>query len=175
MNVKLRKLVTCAVICTLAVISFTIENLLPPLFLPGARIGISNVFILLSAILLGSAYGYATLIVKVILGSIFSGNFSAVIYALPSGLVSLTVELILLFVVKKFSIIACSIFGACINSTLQNLTFCLITGYAEYLCYLPYLALIGVIGGFIVGLIVYLLVRKINFSFLSTRVDKNIN
>ena len=40
----LKKLTLCSIYSALAIISFVIENLFPPLFLPGARMGVSNVF-----------------------------------------------------------------------------------------------------------------------------------
>ena len=137
-----------------------LENLFPPIILPGARLGISNAFILLSAILLGWKYGIATLIIKTVIGSIFAGNLSAIIYSLPAGLIALTLELILLHFMSV-SVVATSVLGAVINTTVQNLTFCLVTNAVEYLIYLPYLGLIGAVGGVAVGLIVYLVVKKL--------------
>ena len=71
---SVKKLALSAMLSALALISFMIENLFPPLFLPGARLGISNVFILLAVLFLGSGYGYAVFIVKVVLGCVFCGS-----------------------------------------------------------------------------------------------------
>ena len=171
-NLSVRKITTCAVLSSLALISFMLENLLPPLILPGARLGLSNIFILLSAIVLGWGYGYATLLVKVTLGSIFAGNFSAILYSLPAGLLSLSLELVLILVIKRFSLVATSIAGATLNITVQNLVFCLIPGYQEYLSYLPYLSIIGIGSGLVVGLVTHLIIKKINFSFLNKEITK---
>ena len=170
-NFTLRKITLCALLTAFALISFILESLFPPLILPGARMGISNVFILLSALILGSVYGYATLIIKVTLGSIFSGNVSALLYSLPAGLISLTLELLLIVWTKKVSVLAGSIAGATLNITVQNLVFCIITGYIEFLYYLPYLAVIGAVGGCIVGFIVHLIFKKVNLSFLSRYIN----
>ena len=154
------KISLCGILSAAALISFMLENLFPPIILPGARLGISNAFILLSAILLGWKYGIATLIIKTVIGSIFAGNLSAIIYSLPAGLIALTLELILLHFMSV-SVVATSVLGAVINTTVQNLTFCLVTNAVEYLIYLPYLGLIGAVGGVAVGLIVYLVVKKL--------------
>ena len=87
--------------------------------------GISNIFILLTAVILGGKYGFSVLIVKTVLGSLFAGNISAVIYSLPSGAVALTLELLLLRFSNRVSVVAISVLGAVINSVGQNLTFCL--------------------------------------------------
>jgi len=160
-NTTTFKITLCAVLTAFALITFVLEGLFPPLFLPGARMGISNVFILLTAIILGYKYGYAVLIVKTVLGSLFAGNVSAVMYSLPSGAIALALELILLHFCKNVSIISVSVLGAVVNATGQNLVFCLVTGATEYLAFLPYLSLISIVSGIIVGFTVYLAVKKL--------------
>lgn len=155
----IHKLTACALLSALATLSFIIEGLFPPLILPGARMGVSNVFILLSALVLGSVYGYATLAIKVILGSLLSGNVTGVLYALPAGLFALTTELLAINFIKKVSVVSVSVLGAVINITAQNVIFCLVTQTTEYLSYVPYLSLIGIIGGLTVGFAVYLIIK----------------
>ena len=164
-KLRLRKIALCGVLTSLAVIAFTLENLFPPLIFPGARMGISNIFILLSALMLGSVYGYATLIIKILLGSIFSGNVSSALYSLPAGLISLTVEIALICWSGKVSVVAASVCGATLNVTVQNVVFCFVTRSMEYLAYLPYLALIGMVSGCIIGFAVYLIIKKVKNPF----------
>ncbi len=159
MNFKLFKVTLCAILSALGTIAFTIEGLFPPLFLPGARLGVSNIFILLAAIILGGKYAFITLMVKSVLGSLFAGNLSMILYSLPAGAIALTVELIIIYIIRKTSVVAVSVGGAVINTTVQNVIFCLITGASEYLAYLPYLALISVVSGLFVGFAVYLILR----------------
>lgn len=154
------KLTLCAILTSLSIIAFTLESLFPPLFLAGARLGISNVFILLSTIVLGVSYGYATLIIKIIIGSLFSGNVSSIMYSLPAGIIALTLEILIIYFVKNTSIICASIFGSVINSCVQNVVFCLVTDTISYLAYLPYLASISIVSGLIVGFIVYLILKR---------------
>jgi heptaprenyl diphosphate synthase len=145
----------------LATIAFVIENLFPPLLMPGARIGVSNIFILLATVTLGATSGFITLTIKILLGSLFAGNVSSALYSLPAGLISLTLECLLLFKIKNVSLPAISVAGAVINTTVQNTVFCLITKVPEFFFYLPYLALVGVISGLTVGFTVYLIIKKI--------------
>ena len=157
----LRKITLCAVLSAFATITFVIENLFPPIVLPGAKMGLSNVFILLSVLLVGIRYGFITLFVKTILGSLFAGNLSSIIYSLPAGLFALIIEVILLFIIKKVSLPAVSVAGAVINSSVQNLIFCLVTNSVEMLYYLPYLSLISVVTGFLIGLTVHLVIKRL--------------
>ncbi len=168
-----RKIVLTSLLSAFATLAFMLENLFPPLILPGAKMGVSNVFILLSVYFLGGKYAVAVLIVKTTLGSLFSGNLSSIIYSLPSGLFALSIELVLIYIVKNVSIVCISVTGAILNTTLQNATFCLVSSTIEYLAYLPYLALIGVIGGITVGLIVYFAVNKLPIFNEKNNADLN--
>lgn len=158
-KVSAKKIALCALFSAMALIAFTIESLIPPIVIPGAKIGVSNIFILLATICLGYPYGIAVLIVKVTLGSVFAGNISSIMYSLPAGALALTCEILLLYFAKKVSVIAVSVAGSVINITAQNVVFCLVTKTSAYLCYLPYLALIGVVSGIAVGFAVYLCVK----------------
>ncbi len=154
------RLALSGILTALALISFIIENLFPPIIFAGARIGVSNVFILLSLILLGEGYAFASLIIKTVLGSLFAGNISMLMYSLPSGAVALTAEILLLRFAKT-SLVSASTAGAVINSVCQNLVFCLITNTIEVLYYLPYLALIAILSGLTVGLATFFIVRRL--------------
>lgn len=161
MKVATKKLALASLLSALALLTFMLENLFPPLFLPGARMGLSNVFILLCAILLGGKYGFIVLIVKVVLGSLFSGNVSSLMYSLPSGIIALAVQVLLLRFSNEVSITAISVTGSVVNAVTQNAVFCLVMKSTAYLAYSPYLALCGVLSGAIVGIVVFFVVKKL--------------
>lgn len=164
-NLAVKRIVMTALLSAAALISFMIENLFPPLLVPGARLGVSNIFTLLAVICLGIKEGFAVLLVKILLGSLFSGNASAIIYSLPSGIISIAMEVALLFFAEKLSLVSVSTLGGSLNLTVQNAIFCLITGGSEYLIYLPYLSAIGALSGTFVGFTVYLIVVRIPKGF----------
>ena len=154
---KTQKIAITALLACLSTLAFTIESLFPPMIIPGAKMGISNIFILIALLSIGKLSAFSVLTVKVTLGSLFSGNISAMIYSFPAGLLALIVEIALLYLVKKVSVISVSVSGAVVNITIQNIVFCLVTNTVEYLFYLPYLALIGIISGILVGISTYLI------------------
>ena len=165
MKISVKKLVVCGILSAFALISFMLENLLPPLCVVGGRIGISNLFILLAGLLAGFWYGCAALVIKTVFGSIFGGNISAVLYSLPAGAIAYFSEMLLLLYAKRVSIIAASAFGGALNACLQNAAFCIITATPEYLIYMPYLALIGTAGGLIVGAVVFFTIKYLPDTF----------
>ena len=166
-----------AVLTALATLAFMLESLFPPLFLPGARMGVSNVFILLVAIIVGGRYAFISLIVKILIGSLFSGNISSVMYSLPSGIISLTIEIFIIYHVKNVSYLAISVLGSVINITIQNTVFCLVTQAIEYLSFLPYLASISVFSGLIIGIAVHFIVKFYSKKYkvvVNTQKEKKV-
>lgn len=161
------KIAACGIFSALALIAFVIESLFPPFFIPSARMGISNIFVLLAAITIGVPYGAAVLIIKCGLGSVFSGNFSAMIYSLPAGIVAFAAEILTIRFLKKTSVTAASALGAVINSICQNAVFCLVTNDFGFFVYLPYLAAIGAASGILVGLATVLILRIIPKRYMS--------
>ncbi len=158
-NLIVKKVCLAGILATLALTAHVIENLFPPLIMPGARLGLSNVFILLGGILLGDFYAYAILLVKILLGNTFSGHFEQIIYAIPAGLISLTVQLLALRLLNKISIVSISAVGGTLHLAIQNVIFCLLNDAIEYLTYLPYLTMIGLISGIAVGFAVWLIIK----------------
>lgn len=161
------KIAACGIFSALALIAFVIESLFPPLFIPSARMGISNIFVLLAAIALGVPYGAAVLIIKCVLGSVFSGNISAMIYSLPAGIIAFAAEVLAIRFLKKTSVTAASALGAVINSVCQNAVFCIVTNDFGFFVYLPYLSAIGAASGILVGLATVLILRIIPKKYMS--------
>ena len=166
-KIRLFKITSCAILSAFATVSFIIESLFPPLFLPGARMGISNIFILLCIFFAGGRYAFIAITVKTCLGSLLIGNPFAIVYSLPAGIIALSIQLVLIYIAKNVSIVCTSVCGAVINIITQNLTFCVITNTTAYLTYSPYLALTGVLGGLVVGFAVYMIIKILPKSYLS--------
>ncbi len=165
-NTKLIKICMSGVFSAFATLTFMLENLFPPIILPGARMGLSNIFILLSLILIGPWQSVCVLLIKTIIGSLFAGNVSSVIYSIPSGLISLAMEMALLYSVKKISLLSVSVLGAVLNVIIQNFVFCAVTGTLEYMVFMPYLTLISAVSGLLVGFTVYLVIKKLPKNIL---------
>jgi heptaprenyl diphosphate synthase len=164
------KITITAILTALSLISFMLESLFPPLFIPGAKMGVSNVFILLAVFTCGYQYAFIGLLIKILLGSLFSGNFSMIMYSLPAGIISISLEMLLIHF-NKFSILSISVVGSVISLSVQNTVYCLITRTFEFFIYLPYLALIGVLSGAIIGLIVFVLMRYLPKKFFIRNLD----
>ncbi len=146
------RIAATAVLSAAALAVFVVEGLFPPLILPGAKMGLSNIFVLLALVCLGTGHAFAVLAVKIILGNLFAGGFSSLMYSLPAGVVSLTVmSLLFLGGKNRFGIVALSVAGAVTHNVVQNIVYALVTETTAILSLSPYLALIGLLSGVIVG------------------------
>ena len=157
-----RRVATLAVLTAMGLIMFMVESLFPPLFLPGAKMGLSNIFSLLTLMVLGPTEAIILVVIRTTLGSIFTGNISTLMYSMTAGLVSVVVSTILVeFVYPKVSIVAISVVAAVMHNLTQNVVFCLVSNTPEMFAYMPWLALLGVVAGIIVGFAVWFILRAV--------------
>ena len=157
-----RRVATLGVLTAMGLIMFMIESLFPPLLLPGAKMGLSNIFSLLTVIVLGPVEAIVLVVIRTVLGSIFTGNISTLMYSLTAGLVSVVVSIILVeFVYPKISIVAISVVSAIMHNLTQNVVFCLVSNTPEMFGYMPWLALLGIVAGIIVGFAVWFILRAV--------------
>ena len=157
-----RRVATLAVLTAMGLITFMIESLFPPLFLPGAKMGISNVFSLLTLFVLGPTEALILVVVRTTLGSMFTGNMSTLMYSMTAGVVSVAVSAVLVqFLYPKVSIVAISVVAAVLHNLTQNLVFCLVSETPQMFAYMPWLALLGVVAGIIVGFAVWFILRTV--------------
>lgn len=155
-----RRAALVAVLSALALCSFVVENLFPPLFLPGAKLGLGNAFSLFALIVLGPLDGIVVVVIRTTLGSLIVGSMSTLLYSLTAGLVAVVLQAVLVrFLYPTVSVVAVSVCGAVVHNITQNAVFVLVSQTPQMMAYMPYLALIGVLSGVVVGVAVWLALR----------------
>lgn len=168
-----KRLTMLAVLSALSLCMFVVENLFPPLILPGAKLGLGNVFSLFALAVLGPIEGLIVVAVRCTLGSLVVGNLTTLLYSLAGGLVSFALSALLYkFVYPRVSIVAISVCGAVVHNLVQNLVFCLVSDTPQMFGYMPYLALLGVLSGVTVGVAVWLALRTLPQKLL-LQMSKN--
>ena len=154
-----------ALLTAASLIVFVVENAFPPLILPGAKLGLANLFTLLTLVVLTPIDALIIFLIRAVLGNIIVGNPSALLYSIPAGLIALAVSAVLIrLCMDKISIVAISVASAVTHNVVQNLVFCLTSGSTAVLSYTPYLALLGVLSGVIVGAAAYFILRYLPTS-----------
>ena len=170
-----KRLATLAVLSAMGLIMFIVESLFPPLILPGAKMGLSNIFSMLAVFLLGPTDAFVLVVVRTVLGSMFTGNMSTLMYSLTAGLVSVIVSSILTqFVYPRVSIVSISVVSAVLHNLTQNVVFCLVSNTPQMVLYMPWLALLGVLAGIIVGFAVWFILKMIPTRTFATMLNLDL-
>ena len=162
-----KKLAALALLTALGLGAFLIESMFPPMFFPGAKMGLSNIISLFALVLYGLPEALLVVVARTVLGSLFAGNFSLLLYSLTAGVVSTAVSRLLLLAFPRVSLLCVSVFSAVVHNTVQLLVYCALTQTTLIFSYLPYLALLGVLAGVIVGLAVTYAGKGIPLSFFA--------
>jgi heptaprenyl diphosphate synthase len=133
-----------------------IERMIPLSFtIPGMRLGLANVAILLALYLFPLPQALLLLLMKCLMAAIFGGSPAALLYSLGGSLLSFAVMLLLLRLFHDhLSPLGLSVAGAAFHNTGQILVACLLLQSWAVLLYLPILLLIGTATGAIVGILV---------------------
>lgn len=170
-----KKIATLAIFTALSLITFIIENQFPPLFIPGARMGLANIFSFAALILYSPLEGFIVVAVRTGLGAIFAGNVSALLYSFTGGVVSMALSSILIYTLyPKISVMAISVAAAVAHNITQNVVFVFLSNTSLMFGYLPYLILIGILSGGIVGGIIILIFKKVPLSVFERAALKDL-
>lgn len=162
-----RDVATCGIFLAVILVIGLIERMIPLDFLiPGARLGLSNIVILLSLYLFPLWMTVVIVVLKCVLLSALSGGLSAFIYSISGSLLALVIMLLLVEITKKheegYGIIGISVAGAAAHSTGQVAIAAVILETFGIFAYLPWLLIISVISGIAVGVAAKQLLPPLN-------------
>ncbi|MDE6585259.1 MAG: Gx transporter family protein [Clostridia bacterium] len=157
-----KKIAVLAMFTGLSLIMFIIESLFPPMLIPGAKMGLANIFSFAALIMYSPLEAFIVVAVRTGLGAIYAGNVSALLYSFTGGVVSMAVSSILMYTVyPKISVMSVSIAAAVAHNITQNVVFVFLSGSALLFGYMPYLVLLGIVSGAIVGGVTMLVFRGV--------------
>ena len=156
-----RKIALLGILTAATIIIAVIESFIPSIGIPGVKLGLANIMILiilyelgvLDAILVNLS---RVLLVGIIRGTIFTMGF---LMSLTGAVMSLGIMILFYLVVKKFSIIGVSVIGSLFHVTGQILIAWLFLETSYILYYLPIIALSAIITGVLVGIVAKLIIR----------------
>jgi len=155
------KMTMCALLAALALIFSYIEVLIPfnPV-IPGIKLGIANLVIIIALYYLGPKYALTVNLVRIcIAGLLFNGVFGA-LYSLSGGLLSWVV-MVLLKKTGVFSVTGVSMAGGVAHNLGQLLTAAFIVSNIKVFIYFPVLIFSGLICGTLIGILSYLILKKL--------------
>lgn len=149
----MRRLTANALFVSLSLILFTVEGLMPPLWLPpGAKFGLANVVTVAALYLLSAGDALIILSARIFLTGVFAGSPTVLLFSASGGLLSLA-AMILLKRTEKFSIAGVSAAGGFFHNLGQICAAAILMGSEKFFLYLPALGTCGIFVGALIGLL----------------------
>lgn len=159
---KTKKLALMAVLTAIALTIFMLEAQLPaPVPIPGVKLGLANIVTLTAVLILGRREAGAILAARIIMGAVFAGNPSAMLYSAAGGVLAYAAMCLLVGVVPEKRLWAVSAVSAVAHNMGQLLACVLVVKTPGVFIYAPALIVSGVITGVFTGFGAMYLVRAL--------------
>ena len=153
---KVKEIALLGVFLGYTMVMSLIERMIPLGFsIPGIRLGLANVAILLALYLFPLSRTLLLILLKCLMAAIFGSSPAALFYSLGGSLLSFAVMMLLISLLKEYiNPLGVSVAGAAFHNIGQILVACLLLHTWAVLLYLPLLLLIGVATGAVIGILV---------------------
>ncbi len=159
MNVH--KMTLLAMLTASAIVIAIAESFIPSIFIPGIKLGLANIVILITLYELGILEATFINLTRIVIVGLVRGTFLSMgfLMSLTGGILSLGIMILFYLLIKKFSIIGVSVIGAIFHvaGKIVIAMFYLDTVYILY--YLPFIAIAAIITGTIVGIVAKLIIK----------------
>ena len=158
---KVQKIALLGVLLAATIVIAILESFIPSFTIPGIKLGFANIVILVTLYEVGILEAVFINVVRVLVVSFVRGTFMSMGFfmSLVGAFMSLGIMILLVILIKKFSIIGVSVIGALFHVTGQILVAMIYMGSVYVIYYLPIIALSAVITGVIVGLVAGAIIR----------------
>ena len=153
MSAKVRKLTELSVLSAVSLIIFVVELQIPnPFPIPGIKLGLANIITVYAVYHYRAVEVAAMVAVRLLLGAVFSGNFTALLYSASGAFLCLVGMLLLRRWIDEKHIWIASVFGALLHNTGQMAAALFVTRTPQLLLYYPFLLVSGCLAGAFTGL-----------------------
>lgn len=161
---KTKKLMFMSLMVAYSLILYFIESMLPSLYFiaPGAKLGLSNIVSLVLLYIGGFKMAFIVLITRIIMSSIFGGGFSAFLYSVSGGLLSIFVMYLLKSLrISSVTKVGISVVGSIAFNIGQLLMAALMIHNISIFIYLPLLLYVSIVTGVFVGYVAQYVTNKL--------------
>ena len=146
-----RRITLLALLTAIALTIFMAEAQIPvPFPIPGVKLGLANIVTLIALYLMGAKNALIILVLRCLLGSMFGGGVTSLLFSLTGGLLAMTVMRIAVNA-PFLSIYGVSILGAAAHNIGQILAAMLLMHSVYIAAYLPYLLIVALATGTATG------------------------
>ncbi len=148
-----KKLCLTAMYAAVAIVIFVAEAQLPPLTpLPWIKLGLANIVTVVAMLRIGKKEAAAVVLVRVLLGNLFTGQPISMIYSLAGAIPAFAVTVGMLWLVGKERLWAVSAAAAIFHSLGQLLAASVMSGSFGVMLYAPLMTAASVVSGVFTGL-----------------------
>lgn len=159
---KTKKLALMAALTAVALTIFVAEAQIPPVVpIPGAKLGFANIITLVAVVLLGRRAAGEILLVRIILGSMFTGSVSAMLFSIAGGVLAWGVMCLTVRFFGEKQLWIVSVLAALGHNVGQLAVAVWVTGTVSILVYAPVLIAAGVVAGVFTGIAALYLIRAV--------------
>ena len=151
---KVQKIALIGVLTAATIVIGIIESFIPSIGIPGVKLGLANIMILVTLYELGILEAVFVNLSRVLIVSLIRGTFLSMgfLMSLTGAFLSLGIMILFYLVINKFSIIGVSVIGSIFHVLGQILIAIIYLGSGYVILYLPIIGLSAVITGVLVGL-----------------------
>ena len=150
---KTKRIVQSAVLISLALALSYTERFIPLQLLiplPGVKLGLANVVTLIALYLFGGKTAFAILVIRCVMGSVFGGGITGLMFSLTGGILAMSV-MALCRKLPFLSVYGVSILGAAAHNIGQILAAMALMRSVYIGLYLAYLLIVALFTGFATG------------------------
>lgn len=158
-----KRLALYGMLIALAMILSYIESLLPVFPIPGIKLGLANLVVIICLYTLGTRAAIFVSALRVLLVAFTFGNLAAMLFSLAGASLSLICMLLALRM-DRFSTVGVSMVGGVTHNIGQILVAVSLLENTLLFSYLPYLTVAGVVTGLLIGVVAALVIRRIKIE-----------
>ena len=141
--------------------------------IPGIKLGLANIAMILALCILRAREAFLILAAKCLLGAMFAGNMSALIFSLMGGAAAMAVMQMVMRL-RKLSIYGISVAGAAAHNCGQTAAAMVTLGSTTPLYYLPVLLIASLFTGALTGLVAARLFRVMQRGKISEKHENTV-
>ena len=160
-----RKIAILGLFIALAFVLSYIEYLLPlNIGIPGAKVGLANLVVMVALYTLGEKDAFILSLVRVLLVGLSFGNMGMMIYSLAGAALSF-IAMIIVKRTKLFSATGISVLGGVFHNIGQIIVAMIVLEAKSLIYYLPFLLVIGTISGVVIGILSSMIIDRVQKLF----------
>lgn len=162
------KLSVLSMFTAFALILSYVESFIPVVGIPGARIGLANIAIIIVLYTVGVKEAMIVNAVRILLAGFMFGNLFSIFYSFAGAIFSI-VGMYLLKKTDKFNISSVSIIGGVFHNIGQLIVASIVVKTYSIIYYIPILIIFGLVTGIAIGIVSNIIMKRT--ATILSRVD----